>query len=54
MIWYVVRAHMVLAGSAGRLWKQRHEIQRRARITPAVFRRLIASHSISARKVAEL
>ena len=54
MIWYVVRAHAVLLASIGRLWKQRHEIQGRARITPAVFRRLIASHSISARKVAEL
>jgi GT2 family glycosyltransferase len=54
MIWYVVRAHAAALGSAGRLWKERREIQGNARITPAVFRRLMASHSISARKVAEL
>jgi GT2 family glycosyltransferase len=54
MIWYVFRAHLAVLASAGRLWSQRREIQGNARITPAVFRRLIASHSISARKVAEL
>lgn len=54
MIWYVLRAHLAVLASAGRLWKQRREIQGNARITPEVFQRLIASHSISARKVAEL
>jgi GT2 family glycosyltransferase len=54
MVWYVVRAHFALLASAHRLWKQRRAILRRARITPAVFRRLIDSHSISARKVAGL
>lgn len=54
MMWYVLRAHAAVLGQAGRLWKQRREIQGKARITPAVFRRLIASHSISARRVAEL
>jgi hypothetical protein len=54
MIWYVLRAHAVALGSAGRLWKERREIQGNARITAAVFRGLVAGHSISARKVAEL
>jgi len=54
MIWYVVRAHAAALGSAGRLWVQRREIQGNARITPAVFRGLLASHAIGVRKVAEL
>ena len=54
MIWYVVRAHAAVLGSAWRLWRERREIQGNARITPAVFRALIASHSISARRVARL
>lgn len=54
MIWYVLRAHAAVLGSLRRLWQQRREIRRTARITPAVFQALIASHSISARKVAEL
>ena len=54
MLWYVIRAHVALAAHAGQLWRDRREIRQRARITPAVFRRLIRSHSISARKVAAL
>jgi GT2 family glycosyltransferase len=54
MAWYVVRAHAALAANAGRLWRERREIRARARITPAVFRHLVRSHSISARKVAAL
>ena len=52
MLWYVLKAHIALLGHAGRLLAQRREIRRSARITPAVFRRLIRSHSISVRKVA--
>src|SRR5262249_35433687 len=52
MLWYVVKAHLALIGHARRLLAQRREIRRRARITPAVFRRLIHTHSISVRKVA--
>ena len=52
--WYVLRAHVALAAHAGRLWRERREIRRRARITPAVFCRLLRSHSISSRKVAGL
>ena len=54
MPWYVMRAHFALAAAAGHLWKQRRQIRASARITPAVFRRLLRSHSISARKVAGL
>jgi GT2 family glycosyltransferase len=54
MIWYVIRAHAALPAHARRLWRQRREIQARARITPAVFLHLIRSHSISARRVAAL
>jgi GT2 family glycosyltransferase len=54
MIWYVIRAHAAVLGNSGRLWNERREIQGNARITPEVFRKLIAGHSISARKVAQL
>jgi GT2 family glycosyltransferase len=54
MIWYVVRAHAALLVNAGRLWRQRREIRSRARITPAIFRHLVRSHSISARRLAGL
>jgi len=54
MPWYVLRAHCALVAAAGRLWKQRRQIRATARITPAVFRRLLRSHSITARKVAGL
>jgi len=54
MLWYVVRAHAALLGSARRLWRQRREIRAKARITPAIFSRLIASYSISSRRVAAL
>jgi GT2 family glycosyltransferase len=54
MPWYVLRAHLALAAHASRLWRQRRRIRAQARITPAVFRHLIHSHWISARKVAAL
>jgi GT2 family glycosyltransferase len=54
MPWYVMRAHCALVAAAGRLWQQRRQIRATARITPAVFRGLLRSHSISARKVAGL
>ncbi len=54
MIWYVVRAHAALLVHAGRLWRQRRAIRSRARITPAIFRHLVRSHSISARRLARL
>ncbi len=54
MLWYVVRAHAALLGNLGRLWRQRREIRARARITPAIFRHLLRSHAISARRMAAL
>jgi GT2 family glycosyltransferase len=52
MLWYVVKAHAALIAHARRLWRARRSIQREARITPRVFRRLLRSHSISVRRVA--
>ncbi|HEV3333936.1 MAG TPA: glycosyltransferase family 2 protein [Bryobacteraceae bacterium] len=54
MPWYVIRAHFALAAHARQLWRDRREIRKGARVTPAVFRRLLHSHSISPRKVAAL
>ena len=54
MAWYILKAHAALLRNLGRLWRQRREIRERARITPAVFRHLMRSHGMSARRVAEL
>jgi GT2 family glycosyltransferase len=54
MVWYVLKAHAALIASLPRLWRQRRAIRARARITPAVFRHLLRSNFISARKVAAL
>ena len=54
MLWYVARAHAALLANLPRLWPERRRIRARARITPAVFRRLLRSHSISARRMAAL
>jgi hypothetical protein len=54
MVWYVLKAHAVLPAHFPRLFAQRRRIRERARITPAIFRHLIRSNAISARRVAEL
>ena len=54
MAWYVLRAHAALLGALPRLWRQRRQIMAHARITPAVFRHLLRSHAIGARRVAAL
>jgi GT2 family glycosyltransferase len=54
MPFYVLRAHGALLRSAPALWRKRREIRRTARLTPHIYRRLLRSHSISARRVAEL
>jgi len=54
MIWYALKAHAVLLAHLPRLWRERREIRRRARITPKIFRHLVRAHSIGARKVAAL
>jgi GT2 family glycosyltransferase len=54
MLWYVVRAHGAVLLHGTRLWRQRAGIRAGARITPAVFRHLVRSHSISIRRMAAL
>ncbi len=54
MVWYILRAHAALLANLPRLWRERSDIRRRARITPAIFRHLMRAHAISARKVAAL
>ena len=54
MLWYVARAHAALLLHGARLWRERRRIRAAARITPAVFRRLVRCHSISSRRVAAL
>ena len=54
MAWYVLRAHAALFVHGRRLWSERRRIRAAARITPAVFRWLLAEYRIGARRVAEL
>lgn len=54
MLWYVLRAHVALLANARRLMRQRRQIRAAARITPAIFRHLLRSHSISCRRLAAL
>lgn len=54
MMWYVIRAHFALAAHLRRLWRARRAIRARARITPRIFRQLVFSHCISARRIARL
>lgn len=54
MLGYVAKAHAALVWHLPRLWRRRREIQGRARVTPAVYGRLLRGHSISVRRVAEL
>ena len=54
MLWYILRAHLALLPAAPRLLRQRREIRAKARITPAIFRHLMRSYSISARRIAAL
>ena len=52
MLWYVFKAHAATLKEVGRLWARRRAIRAGARITPAIFRHLLRSHSVSARRVA--
>ena len=54
MLWYVLRAHAAFLAAMPRLLRERRRIQAEARITPAVFRRLLRAYSIRARRVAAL
>jgi GT2 family glycosyltransferase len=52
LAWYVLRAHLALLTQARWLWRERRRIRAAARITPLVFRRLVESDSMSARRIA--
>jgi GT2 family glycosyltransferase len=54
MLLYVLKAHAAVLWRLPRLWRGRRAVRRVARVTPAAFRRLLSSHSIGARRVAEL
>jgi GT2 family glycosyltransferase len=54
MVFIVMRAHFQLLRHARALWRKRRQIRRLAKISPSAFRRLLQSHAISARQVAEL
>ena len=51
---YVLSAHAALLGRFPALLRQRREIRAHARLSPHIYGRLLRSHSISARRVAEL
>lgn len=54
MVWLVFRAHVEVLRAWRSLWRKRAAIRATAKITPKVFRRLLETHSISARRIAEL
>jgi GT2 family glycosyltransferase len=54
LLWFVIRAHLALLGAWPRLWRQRRELRRRARISPREFAALVRLHSLSPRQVAAL
>jgi GT2 family glycosyltransferase len=51
---YVVRAHIAAFTNFPRFWREHRRIRESRRISIAEFRALLAQHSISVRKVAEL
>ncbi len=54
MLWYIARAHLAFLGALPRLWRERRRIRAQARITPAIFRHLVRTNSIRARRIAAL
>jgi len=54
LLWFVARAHVEAVLEWRTLWRKRPQIRAAARVTDRVFDHLLASHSISARRVAEL
>jgi GT2 family glycosyltransferase len=51
---YVLRAHAALLWNSGALWRKRRAIRRTARVTPKIYRWLLRTNAITARRVAEL
>ena len=54
LMYFVMRAHLVLLASLGSLLKKRRRIRRDAKLSPAAFRRLLKQYSISPKEVAAL
>jgi GT2 family glycosyltransferase len=54
MLYYVLKAHCAMLRRLPSLWRRRRAIRERARVTPRVYRRLLAGQAISPRRVAEL
>jgi len=54
LVWIVVQAHGSCLRHAHSLWRKRLDIRRRARLSAADFGQLLRTHSIPARRVAEL
>jgi len=52
LVFIVIRAHGSLLKNASRVWRQRREIRRKARISVSEFSRIARRHSIPAREVA--
>lgn len=54
MAWYVAKAHAALLAHGRSLWRKRRAIRRTARLSPRIYRRLLAAHTIGVRRIAEL
>ena len=54
LVWIAIRAHLSCIARCISLWRKRRAVRRTARISSAAFRELLASHAISARRLAEL
>lgn len=54
MLLYVLKAHAAVLWRLPALLGRRRELLAKARVSPVVYRRLLLSHAISARRVAEL
>lgn len=52
MVAITIRAHLAVLRAAGRLWRQRGEIRKTARVSARDFARLLAMHSMTAREIA--
>lgn len=50
----VARAHAAAVWRWRDLWRSRRDIQGAGRVSPHVYRRLLASHAIAARRIAEM
>ena len=54
LVWFVVKAHLVLLGRLGALRAKRRAVQATAKLTASDFSALLQQHSIPARQVAAL